>query len=62
MKPTSVWRRLAGALLGFLLLALSIPASAEVLKIVVDDPIHPITDEYIDAPWRRPSAIKTRRC
>ena len=47
MKPTSVWRRLAGALLGFLLLALSIPASAEVLKIVVDDPIHPITDEYI---------------
>jgi len=47
MKPTSVWRRLAGALLGFLLLALSSPASAEVLKIVVDDPIHPITDEYI---------------
>src|SRR6266851_5134551 len=47
MKPPSISFRLAGALLGFLLLALSIPASAEVLKIVVDDTIHPITDEYI---------------
>src|SRR2546428_3767000 len=28
-------------------LALSAPASAEVLKIVVNDTIHPITDEYI---------------
>src|SRR5436853_2319726 len=30
-----------------LLLAVSVPASAEVLKIVVNDTIHPITDEYI---------------
>src|SRR3989475_8796353 len=47
MNPPSISFRLAGALLGFLLLALSIPASAEVLKIVVNDTIHPITDEYI---------------
>src|SRR5713226_3137129 len=47
MKPPSISFRLAGALLGFLLLALSIPASAEVLKIVVDDTIHPITAAYI---------------
>jgi len=30
-----------------LLLAVSVPASAEVLKIVVNDTIHPITNEYI---------------
>src|SRR5713226_6210660 len=48
MKPPSISFRLAGALLGFLLLALSIPASAEVLKIVVDDTVHPITEEYIE--------------
>jgi membrane-bound serine protease (ClpP class) len=34
-------------LAGFLLLVLSAVSSAEVLKIVVDDAIHPITDEYI---------------
>src|SRR6266705_2900707 len=32
---------------GFLLCVLPSPASAEVLKIVVNDTIHPITDEYI---------------
>ena len=47
MKPPSISLSLAGAFLGFLLLALSLPASAEVLKIVVDDTVHPITDEYI---------------
>ena len=47
MKPPSISRSLAGAFLGFLLLALSLPSHAEVLKIVVDDTIHPITDEYI---------------
>ena len=30
-----------------LLCAISVPVSAEVLKIVVDDTIHPVTDEYI---------------
>jgi membrane-bound serine protease (ClpP class) len=47
MKWPSISRRLGGALLGFLLFALSLPSSAEVLKIVVNDTIHPITDEYI---------------
>ena len=47
MKPPSISRSLAGAFLGFLLLALSSASYAEVLKIVVNDTIHPITDEYI---------------
>ena len=34
-------------LLVAVLLCVSIPSSAEVLKIVVNDTIHPITDEYI---------------
>jgi membrane-bound serine protease (ClpP class) len=34
-------------LVGFLLFLLPSPACAEVLKIVVNDTIHPITDEYI---------------
>src|SRR5207244_7407628 len=34
-------------MVGFLLCVLPSPASAEVLKIVVNDTIHPITDEYI---------------
>src|SRR5438132_3212945 len=38
--------RLSVALVG-LVLFVSAAASAEVLKIVVDDTIHPITDEYI---------------
>ncbi|PYX06174.1 MAG: serine protease [Acidobacteria bacterium] len=43
--------RISGCLVSLLIelaLALvSVPSSAEVLKIVVDDTIHPITDEYI---------------
>src|SRR2546421_9765868 len=34
-------------MVGFLLCVLPSPASAEVLKVVVNDTIHPITDEYI---------------
>jgi membrane-bound serine protease (ClpP class) len=34
-------------IVGFLLCVLPSPASAEILKIVVNDTIHPITDEYI---------------
>jgi membrane-bound serine protease (ClpP class) len=42
-------RMLSGSrmLLVILLLCLSIPSSAEILKIVVNDTIHPITDEFI---------------
>jgi len=36
-----------GLLAGLLLCVFSAPSSAEVLKIVVKDTIHPITDEYI---------------
>jgi membrane-bound serine protease (ClpP class) len=39
--------RISALLAGLLLLVLSAASSAEVLKIVVDDAIHPITDEYI---------------
>ena len=39
--------RIFAVLAGFLLLVFSATSSAEVLKIVVDDAIHPITDEYI---------------
>src|ERR1700737_2402522 len=41
----SISRMLCGIFVSILLLALS--ASGEVLKIVVNDTIHPITDEYI---------------
>jgi len=37
----------SGLLAGLLLLVAALPASAEVLKIVVNDAIHPITTEYI---------------
>jgi membrane-bound serine protease (ClpP class) len=47
MKPFFVSRIASALLIGSLLFALSAAASAEVLKIVVDDSIHPITDEYI---------------
>ncbi|MBZ5721882.1 MAG: nodulation protein NfeD [Acidobacteriia bacterium] len=47
MKTFSVSRTWCSLLAGLLLLALSAPASAEVLKIVVNDAIHPITEEYI---------------
>src|SRR5690242_17541655 len=46
MKAPSASRRLCGLFVAILLIA-SVPCSAEVLKIVVDDTIHPITDEYI---------------
>src|SRR5882724_4989588 len=45
MKPWSRAGAICGLFLGFLIA--SIPSSAEVLKIVVNDTIHPITDEYI---------------
>ena len=38
---------ISAVLAGLLLLVFSAASSAEVLKIVVDDAIHPITDEYI---------------
>jgi membrane-bound serine protease (ClpP class) len=47
MKLFSVSRTLSTFLTGLLLFALSAASSAEVLKIVVNDSIHPITDEYI---------------
>jgi membrane-bound serine protease (ClpP class) len=40
-------RRISALLVGLLLIVLSTASSAQVLKIVVDDAIHPITDEYI---------------
>jgi len=51
MKPPSLLRTLCGlsvvTLFVVALLTASVPCSAEVLKIVVDDTVHPITDEYI---------------
>jgi len=47
MKPFFVSRIASALLTGLLLFVLCATASAEVLKIVVDDSIHPITDEYI---------------
>ena len=47
MKPFFDSRTFFGLVAGLLLIILSSAASAEVLKIVVDDSIHPITDEYI---------------
>ena len=46
MRLVSFPRWLSGAVIGVLLGA-SVPSSAEVLKIVVNDTIHPITEEYI---------------
>ncbi len=46
MKLTSIPRWLR-ALFAALTLCASLPCSAEVLKIVVNDAIHPITEEYI---------------
>src|SRR5437868_14878909 len=45
MKLFSISRMVCGVFVGVLLS--SIPSPAEVLKIVVDDTVHPITDEYI---------------
>jgi len=47
MKPLFFSRIFSSFLTGLLLFVLSAAASAEVLKIVVNDSIHPITDEYI---------------
>ncbi len=47
MKPRVV-KPLFRFLLLTLIAAVSLPASAEVLKIVVDDAIHPITAEYVE--------------
>src|SRR5260221_6627145 len=47
MKLVSVSRWLYVVLIGALLGA-AVPSSAEVLKIVVNDAIHPITEEYIE--------------
>ncbi len=47
MKLVSVSRWLYVVLIGALLGA-ALPSSAEVLKIVVNDAIHPITEEYIE--------------
>src|ERR1700756_4117500 len=47
MKNFSLSRTCCSLLAGLLLLVLAAPASAEVLKIVVSDAIHPITEEYI---------------
>jgi membrane-bound serine protease (ClpP class) len=47
MKLPSLSRTLSGLLTGLLLFVFSAASSGEVLKIVVNDAIHPITDEYI---------------
>jgi membrane-bound serine protease (ClpP class) len=47
MKLFSLARTVSSFFAGLLLSALVVPSSAEVLKIVVNDAIHPITTEYI---------------
>lgn len=47
MKHCLNRRILYSLLVGLLLLCFAAPSSAEVLKIVINDTIHPITDEYI---------------
>ena len=47
MKPHFVKYFLRAIVAALLLTGTSLPASAEVLKIVVDDVIHPITQEFI---------------
>jgi membrane-bound serine protease (ClpP class) len=47
MKPFFVSRIFFGLVVGLLFFIFSAASSAEVLKIVVNDSIHPITDEYI---------------
>ena len=47
MKPVFVSHILSALLGGLLLFILSAASSAEILKIVINDSIHPITDEYI---------------
>jgi membrane-bound serine protease (ClpP class) len=47
MKSHSYRRNFCALLAGLLLLACATPSSAAVLKIVINDAIHPITEEYI---------------
>jgi membrane-bound serine protease (ClpP class) len=47
MKHRQHARILYPLFIGLLLLCFAVPSSAEVLKIVINDTIHPITDEYI---------------
>src|SRR5258705_2484209 len=47
MKRITISNWFPALMIGFLLCLLPFPASAEVLKVVVNDTIHPITDEYI---------------
>jgi membrane-bound serine protease (ClpP class) len=47
MKPRVVKSLFRFLLIALLLGGLSLPACAEVLKIVVDDTINPVTDEYV---------------
>jgi membrane-bound serine protease (ClpP class) len=47
MKASLIARVAYGLLAGLLLSLISAPCSAEVLKIVISDTIHPITEEYI---------------
>jgi membrane-bound ClpP family serine protease len=47
MKQFFISRAFFGLVAGLLLMVLSPGSSAEVLKVVVNDSIHPITDEYI---------------
>jgi membrane-bound serine protease (ClpP class) len=47
MKTSLLSRVTYGLLAGLLLSLVALPSSAEVLKIVVNDTIHPITEEYI---------------
>ena len=47
MKHLRISRSIGVVFVGWLLLAIASSASAQVLKIVVDDTIQPITDEYI---------------
>jgi membrane-bound serine protease (ClpP class) len=47
MRQKIIFLTFYGLLAGLLLCVFSAPSSAEVLKIVVKDTIHPITDEYI---------------
>lgn len=48
MPPHLVKYLLRSLFVALFLTGISLPASAEVLKIVVDDAIHPITEEYIE--------------
>jgi membrane-bound serine protease (ClpP class) len=47
MRPFFILRFFPALLTGLLLFVLCAASSAEILKIVVNDSIHPITDEYI---------------